>query len=105
VSIKGRPYTWFTKALEDRSLVRVRAAASELDHISLADALRVLELIAAQEPDTYDRAATKWLARYLTEHHGIGLQEAGVALEALDRLAAGTTDSRPQLEALLVPRH
>jgi hypothetical protein len=105
VSIKGRPYTWFIKALEARSLVQVRAAAAELDWISLADALRILELIAEQEPATYDRAATRWLARYLSEHHGVGLHDAGVAVEALDRLAAGTGAAGPQLEALLVRRH
>jgi len=64
----------------------VRAAAGELDSITLVDALRTLELIAEQEPATYDRAATRWLGRYVMEHHGAGLKQTAIALDALQRL-------------------
>ena len=87
VSIKGRPYTWFNAALERGDLPGARAAAAELEPISLADALRLLALIAEKQPNLYDRAAVRWFGRLLLEQPGVSLDDAGVALAALDQLA------------------
>jgi len=64
----------------------VRAAAAELDSITLADALLILELISEREPDIYDRAAARWLGRYLLEHQEAGLKQAEIAVAALEQL-------------------
>ena len=87
MSIKGRPYTWFIASLDRGDLPGARAAASELERISLTDALRLLALIAEKQPDLYDRAAVRWLGRLLLEQRELGLDDAGVALAALDQLA------------------
>lgn len=87
MSIKGRPYTWFTASLDSGDLPGARAAAAELERISLADALRLLALIAEKQPNLYDKSAVRWLGRLLLEQPGVTLDDAGVALAALDQLA------------------
>jgi hypothetical protein len=47
----------------------------------------MLALIAEREPDLYERAAGRWLGRLLLEQRDVGLDDAGVALAALDQLA------------------
>jgi hypothetical protein len=42
---------------------------------------------ADKQPDLYDRAAVRWLGRLLLEQPDLGLDDAGVALAALDQLA------------------
>ena len=86
VSIKGRPYTWLVASLDRGDLAGARAAAAEVDQIPLLTALRMLALIAAREPDLYDRAAVRWLGRLLLEQPHVSLEDAGVALAALDQL-------------------
>lgn len=87
MSIKGRPSTWLQASLDRGDLPGARAAAAEMERISLADALRMLALIAERQPDLYDRAAVRWLGRLLLEQPDMGLDDAGVALAALDQLA------------------
>ena len=85
VSIKGRPYTWLLASLDRGDLPGARAAAAEVDPVPLLAALRMLALIAAREPDLYDRAAVRWLGRLLLEQD-VSLDDVGVALAALDQL-------------------
>ena len=87
MSIKGRPSAWLQDALDRGDLAGARAAASEMDRISLGTSLRMLALIAEKEPALYDRAAVRWLGRLLLEQPAMGLADAGVALAALDQLA------------------
>ena len=87
MSIKGRPSTWLQASLDRGDLPGARAAAAEMERISLADSLRMLALIAEKQPDLYDRAAVRWLGRLLLEQPDFGLDDAGVALAALDQLA------------------
>ena len=80
MSIKGRPYTWFRSALRRGDLVGVRAAAAELGHaVNLVDALAVVLLMAARDDDAFDRAATKWLARFALERPAAGLTTCALA--------------------------
>jgi hypothetical protein len=62
----------------------VRAAA-ELPHIGLADAAAIVLVIQRAEPERYERAAIRWLAKLATEADvGLaGIAEAAIALEAL----------------------
>lgn len=64
---EGSPYARFTRALQRRSLVEAEAAAHELDVISLDDALQLVHLYAERASPKYERAALRWLQRYLTE--------------------------------------
>jgi hypothetical protein len=51
-------------------------------------ALELLLLIRDQQPDRYDRAAARWLARYCVEVPGVDLSEATLTAGALTALAA-----------------
>jgi hypothetical protein len=42
-------------------------AARELPNLSLEDALQLVQLYAENESPKYERAAMRWLERYLTE--------------------------------------
>jgi len=81
VSIKGRDYTWFRKALEHGDLATVRSTLVELPPLALEDALSVALLICDREPGNAERAAVRWL-RKLLERPGVTLAELRQALDA-----------------------
>lgn len=56
----------------------------ELHHVSLEDALRLVHLYAEKESPKFERAAMRWLGRYLTEQ-APGLREFFRVLETLVR--------------------
>lgn len=85
MSSQGSPYARFKKAVDAGNLLQIRTAAAELPQVQLHDALAILPVIAAQEPAKYERAATRWLARFALERP-VGLEEIGAALAALERL-------------------
>jgi len=59
----GSPYARFKRALRTGNLHLVRTAAAELDApLQLDDALEVLAVIRAADPERYDRAAARWAA-------------------------------------------
>jgi hypothetical protein len=76
------PYAQFKRALDRGDLLGVRLLASDLQHISLADALKIVFLIRQAKPTRYDAAATRWLSRFLAERT-ITLDETAEAVEAL----------------------
>ena len=47
--------------------MRAEAAARQLGQLSLEHALRLMLLYAEKEPAKYERAALRWLSRYVTE--------------------------------------
>ena len=105
MSIKGRPYTWFRSALRRGDLVGVRAAAAELGHkVNLVDALAVVLLMAARDDDAFDRAATRWLARFALERPAAGLDDLRLGLSALEALPYNGEAARLTL-AKLCARH
>jgi hypothetical protein len=81
VSIKGRDYTWFRKALEHGDLATVRSSVVDLPPLTLGDALSVALLIC-------DRRARECrprrcpMARKLLERPGVTLPELRQALDA-----------------------
>src|SRR6478735_8076582 len=89
VTIKGSPYANFSRALQARKLSIVLAAAAELQHIQLDDALEILILMAGENDSRFDRAATRWVGRLLAETP-IGLADARWALALVERLPAGS---------------
>jgi hypothetical protein len=97
VSTKGHPYRWFAGALKRRDLAGVKAAAAELDHVTLTDALSIVVLMAERRDGALDRAAARWLARLVTEHRAVGLVELRDALTALELLAENAEDAHDRL--------
>jgi hypothetical protein len=81
VSIRGSPYARFQRALETGNLTLIRGAAAELPRVSLEDALRVCLVIREREPQAFDRAARRWLARYAVVP-GATLDQLAVAVAA-----------------------
>lgn len=95
----GSAYQRFQRALGTGNLQLIRAAAAELPHVDLADALAVCMAIREADPQRFERAALRWLARYAVEQattvadvraaseaFGAMLQRPGDALGTLRRL-------------------
>jgi hypothetical protein len=86
VSIKGSPYARFQRSLETRKLSIVLAAAADLPHIQLDDALEILTLMAQEQDPRFDRAAARWVGRLLTETPPMRLAEARWAIAMVEQL-------------------
>lgn len=57
----------FRRAIERRALWAAEDAARELRNLPLEDALRLVHLYAERGSPKYERAAMRWLERYLGE--------------------------------------
>ena len=51
-------------SLDTGNLALIRTAAAELPQVNLDDALRICLVIREREPESFDKAACRWLARY-----------------------------------------
>jgi hypothetical protein len=85
---EGSPYGRFSRALQRRSLVEAEAAAHELGRLSLDDALQLVHLYAERGSPKYERAALRWLARYVTESRPALRDLALVVASLADRAPA-----------------
>jgi hypothetical protein len=65
----------------------IRSAAGELPHVDLGDALAVCVTIHEAEPDRFERAALRWLARYCVERREATLAEVQAAAWAFENIA------------------
>src|SRR5437868_726268 len=97
---QGTAHARFERAIRSRNLLNAEIAAREMGGLSLADALSLCELLANTDPARYERAALRWLQRFIDERlppltevvlaasalaevrHG----RRGVGVEALSRL-------------------
>jgi hypothetical protein len=86
VTTQGSPYMRFRRALDRRSVTEALSAASELQHVGLAEALELCLLIRDKEPKRFHRAALRWHGRYCREVD-VGLEEAQAVLATLVLLA------------------
>jgi hypothetical protein len=67
VTAEGHAYARFRRALEGRALWAAEDAAREMPQLSLEDALHLVHLYAECGSPKFERAAMKWLQRYLAE--------------------------------------
>jgi hypothetical protein len=67
VTSQGHPYAEFKRALERGNLWVAEAAARDLPQVSLEDGLRLVHLYGECGSPKFERAAIKWLQRYLAE--------------------------------------
>ena len=65
--------------------------------MTLEHPLRLLFLYAEKEPIRYDRAALRWLGRYVTEGKAVSLLKAQLALSALADLRVGEREASANL--------
>jgi hypothetical protein len=97
---QGSPYGRFRRALEQGNLQLVRAAAGELPTIRLDDALRVCLLIRDRDPQRYERAALRWVARFAVEAGAATLGDVQAAAHALARLPSEPEEAMGELQVL-----
>jgi hypothetical protein len=74
----------------------IRNAARELPHVDLTDALAVCIVIRTAEPERFERAALRWLARFCLELREATIAQVQAAAWAFDNL----TDEPTALETL-----
>ena len=84
---QGGPYTRFRRSLDGGSMLIIRAAAAELPRIGVAEAAAILLAIERLEPENYERAARRWLAKLCEERNSgldlLGVAQAAAAVDAL----------------------
>jgi len=86
VTSQGSPYGRFKRALATGNLALIRAATADLPRVDLGDALAVCMAIRAVEPQRFERAALKWIARYAVERAAT-VEDVGLAVDAFDLMA------------------
>jgi hypothetical protein len=86
VTSDGSAYTRFRRALEAGNELLVIAAARELPHISLDDALRICLVFRNGDRQRYERAAVRWLGRFALEARGVTIDTLRAAADALSQL-------------------
>src|SRR5690242_19445106 len=86
VTSQGRPHGIFKKALQRRNVIAALAAARELPHLSLEDALELTLLVARKDPRRHSRIAARWLLRFLQEHPDATIEEAALVASCLAAL-------------------
>jgi hypothetical protein len=82
---EGSAYARFRRALDARDVFGASAAALELHHVGLGDALELTLMYLESEPARYERAALRWHAR-LCKDAQLTLDEAAASLGLLAAL-------------------
>ena len=88
------PYARFRRALDSQNATVAFATATELEFVSLPDALELI-LLVVDDPRRFRRAALRWHARYCAEVDDVGFEEAHAVLACL----AGLAGRRPKAAA------
>ena len=78
----------FQRAIHSRHIQNAEMAAREMGGVSLADALLLCELLAKTDVARYERAALRWLQRFIDERLP-PLTEVALAASALAELRHG----------------
>ena len=94
VTSEGHPTAWFWRAIQARNVVAAEAAAFELGSLPLEDALALVYLYAEKREGKYERAALKYLRRYMDEANPSLVDVAHVAGLLAER--SRITDSQEQ---------
>ncbi len=102
MTAQGSPRTRFNRAIEGQWVFHAELAAREMGKLSLSEALGLVLLYAEVEPAKFERAAVRWLARYLAEGSPTLLQ-AQIWARALTQLPTGSEAAREILEELAGP--
>jgi hypothetical protein len=95
---QGSPYSTFKRALARGSLTQILAAAAELPHIALDDALAICA--AMQGHEQADRAAVRWLARLALERPSVRLEDLRAGLAAFEAFPYNPHGARRALDEL-----
>jgi hypothetical protein len=90
VTAEAHAHVRFHRAIERRALWLAEDAARELPNLPLEDLLQLVHLYAERESPKYEKAALRWLERYLTEgsprlKHFAEITASSAKVEPLDR--------------------
>jgi hypothetical protein len=105
VTSQGSLRHQFQRALERGSVLDAVAAARAMGTLSLGDALALCVVMAERDRARYDRAAVRWLSRYLAEAPDASLAEAHVLAGALSALPAAPRVALPMLRGFVRVRN
>jgi hypothetical protein len=97
---QGTAHGRFERAVNRGQLRAAEMAARELGQLSLYDALILCELMAKADPARYERAALRWLTRFMDERLP-PLSEVALAAAALAELRHGRGVGMASLKELL----
>jgi hypothetical protein len=86
VTARGSPFARFRRALDRGNVTEALSAASEIEHVGLAEALELCLLLVDKAPDRFGRAALRWHGRYCREVRGVDMDEGVAVLAALGAL-------------------
>jgi hypothetical protein len=75
---QGHPYARFRHALATGNVRIAEAAARDVEHIALRDALELC-LLYRDDPERYERSAARWIARLIAERPKIHLSDIELA--------------------------
>jgi hypothetical protein len=89
VTSQGSAYGRLRCALDTGNATIALAAAADLEHVGLDDALELLLLLLDSEPTRFERAALRWHGRYCREVSDVDLAEAQAVLACLAALCGG----------------
>jgi hypothetical protein len=78
---QGHPHARFRRAIQTGNPRIAEAAARELSQIGLRDALDLV-LLYRDDPERYERAAARWIARLVSERPRVRLSEVELAAGA-----------------------
>jgi hypothetical protein len=85
---QGTAHGRFERAFHRGHIDAAEMAAREMGGLSLLDALALCELLAKRDPARYERAALRWLERFIEERVPL-LVEVALAASALAELRHG----------------
>ena len=85
---QGTAHGRFQRAIHRRHVQAAEMPPREIGGLSLADALSLCELLANADPTRYERAALRWLQRFVDERLP-PLTEVALAASALAELRHG----------------
>jgi hypothetical protein len=98
---QGTAYARFARALQRGNVFQAELAAREIGQLSPAEALSLCELLAARDPQKFERAARRWLQRFIDERSP-SLPEIALASAALSDMRHGKRGAGAQaLRSLL----
>jgi hypothetical protein len=100
---QGTPRGRFQRAIHGRHVQNAEMAAREMGGLSLSDALSLCELLANVDPARYERAALRWLQRFIDERLP-PLAEVALAAAALAELRHGRRNTGVETLKRLIRR-
>ena len=100
---QGHAYAVFRRALDQGSAAAALAAAADLPHVGLVDALELC-LLLRDDGARFERAIVRWQARYASETAGITVEETLAVLPLLAALRGPRGPSAAYALAALLDR-